>query len=233
MLTSDNSHSASHAEARKRPAQERSRRTVEAILEAAAQLLATKGYRATTTNHVAERAGVSIGSLYQYFPNKDALVAALVEEHLAAAGEMIRDACRAWRRDRPGPAEFAASFARLLVEVNDAPVHRVTYNNAPPLPRTQEMTEALVAELADEVAIHLRRWKTPGPPELRARTLVIAVLAVIHELVIQTPPGPARTAAQQQAAELARGFITPAPAGSRHAPDPTVDAARRNEHDVQ
>jgi len=63
---------------RKIPRQERAADTVAAILEAAARILERHGLRGYNTNAVAERAGVSIGSLYQYFPNKDALTAALI-----------------------------------------------------------------------------------------------------------------------------------------------------------
>jgi AcrR family transcriptional regulator len=65
---------------RKLPAQARSKATVDAILSAATQLLSRGGLAAFNTNAVAERAGVSIGSLYQYFPNKDALMVALIEQ---------------------------------------------------------------------------------------------------------------------------------------------------------
>jgi AcrR family transcriptional regulator len=68
---------------RKIPAQTRAIGTVEAILEAAARILETHGIQGYTTNAVAERAGVSIGSLYQYFPNKDALTAALIDRETA------------------------------------------------------------------------------------------------------------------------------------------------------
>lgn len=64
---------------RKLPAQARSAETVKAILEAAARILETKGFDGYTTNAVADRAGVSIGSLYQYFPNKDAITKALIQ----------------------------------------------------------------------------------------------------------------------------------------------------------
>lgn len=64
---------------RKIPRQERAAETVAAILEAAARILERHGLRGYNTNAIAERAGVSIGSLYQYFPNKDALTAALIE----------------------------------------------------------------------------------------------------------------------------------------------------------
>jgi AcrR family transcriptional regulator len=75
---------------RKRPAQHRARTTVEAILEAAVELFAARGYARTTTNAVAARAGISVGSLYQYFPNKDAILAALVERHMDAVDGVIR-----------------------------------------------------------------------------------------------------------------------------------------------
>jgi AcrR family transcriptional regulator len=63
------------------PRQERARATVEAILEAAARILDRQGWGRFTTNAVAEVAGVSIGSLYQYFPNKLALVEAILRRH--------------------------------------------------------------------------------------------------------------------------------------------------------
>jgi AcrR family transcriptional regulator len=82
-------------ERRKQPRQRRSAATVEALVEAAARILADEGAAALTTNRVAKRAGVSIGSLYQYFPNRFALLRALVErEHrraLAARPAAIDD----------------------------------------------------------------------------------------------------------------------------------------------
>ncbi|MCF6300130.1 MAG: TetR/AcrR family transcriptional regulator [Proteobacteria bacterium] len=67
---------------RKQPKQPRAKAAVQAILEATINLLLEKGIKDLTTNHVAELAGVSIGSLYQYFPNKKALVARLIELHV-------------------------------------------------------------------------------------------------------------------------------------------------------
>ncbi len=64
---------------RKRPTQPRSRATVDNILQAAQSIIASKGYAAATTNHIAKVAGVSIGTVYQYFPRKEAIVAALLE----------------------------------------------------------------------------------------------------------------------------------------------------------
>ena len=78
---------------RKRPGQARSKQLVADILEAATRVLGRDGARRFTTARVAEAAGVSVGSLYQYFPSKEALVAALVDRHrqdisLAVQGEL-------------------------------------------------------------------------------------------------------------------------------------------------
>jgi AcrR family transcriptional regulator len=68
-------------EPRKRPLQARSRATVDAILQAATYILVTEGWQQLTTNRIAERAGVNIASLYQYFSNKEAIIAELEIRH--------------------------------------------------------------------------------------------------------------------------------------------------------
>jgi AcrR family transcriptional regulator len=69
---------------RRQPIQSRSRATVEELLGAAIEVFDKQGYAAGTTHRIAERAGVSIGTLYQYFPNKEAMAVALLERHIAA-----------------------------------------------------------------------------------------------------------------------------------------------------
>ena len=66
---------------RKIAAQERSRATVDALVEATARILVKEGFDKASTNRIAAVAGVSVGSLYQYFPSKEALVAAVVDRH--------------------------------------------------------------------------------------------------------------------------------------------------------
>lgn len=75
---------------RKPPQQKRSRELVEKLLDATAATIAERGLDNTTTNHIAECAGVSIGSLYQYFPDKQALVEALLERMGRSVGENFR-----------------------------------------------------------------------------------------------------------------------------------------------
>ncbi|WP_394839268.1 TetR/AcrR family transcriptional regulator [Pendulispora rubella] len=77
--------------ARRKPIQERSQETVRAIVDAAARILPRRGYAHTTTNEIAARAGVSIGSLYEYFRDKDAIVRALIDRHFAEAEAMFEE----------------------------------------------------------------------------------------------------------------------------------------------
>jgi AcrR family transcriptional regulator len=75
--------------ARRRPRQWRSRQTVEAILDAVVRVLKREGRRAVTTNRIAEVAGVSIGSVYQYFPDKQAILVLLHRRHLEQIDRMV------------------------------------------------------------------------------------------------------------------------------------------------
>lgn len=78
---------------RKQPRQARARHTVDAIVEASARILEEQGHGGFTTNAVAELAGVSIGTLYQYFPDKDALLGALIARETARLVEEAEAAC--------------------------------------------------------------------------------------------------------------------------------------------
>src|SRR5262249_14251025 len=81
-------------EPRKTPVQARSTVTVEAICEAAIQVLLSHGADKLTTTRVAERAGVSVGTLYQYYPNKESLLAAVFEDHLNKVTVAMETACK-------------------------------------------------------------------------------------------------------------------------------------------
>ncbi|MBG7619942.1 TetR/AcrR family transcriptional regulator [Herbaspirillum sp. AP02] len=76
---------------RKEPRQARSRAMVDTILDAMSRVLVERGYAKTNTNLVAESAGISVGSLYQYFPNKDALIFALRERHVSRMLGLFED----------------------------------------------------------------------------------------------------------------------------------------------
>ena len=75
---------------RKEASQERSRATVEALVAATARILVREGFDKASTNRIAAVAGVSVGSLYQYFPSKEALVAAVIERHQQEIMRLVR-----------------------------------------------------------------------------------------------------------------------------------------------
>ncbi len=81
-------------EPRKSPVQARSAASVDAILEATIQVLVSMGKERLTTTKVASRAGVSVGTLYQYFPNKSALLQAVLKRHLEQVAETVERVCR-------------------------------------------------------------------------------------------------------------------------------------------
>lgn len=78
-------------EPRRVPSQERSRKRVDAILDALAELLVERGFDAINTHHVAERANVPVGTLYQFFPNKYALVSALSRRYIERYGDILQE----------------------------------------------------------------------------------------------------------------------------------------------
>ena len=80
---------ASDKSRRRRPKQRRAQRTVDAILDAVVRVLKREGFRAVTTNRIAEVAGVSIGSVYQYFPDKQAIFVALHQRHIDQIDRMV------------------------------------------------------------------------------------------------------------------------------------------------
>ncbi|HQR04506.1 MAG: TetR/AcrR family transcriptional regulator [Proteobacteria bacterium] len=100
-------------EARKVPRQQRSRMLVDSILEAARQLLSERGADGVTARAVALRTGVSIGSLYQYFPNRDAILARLMDEEI----ERVSNEAQIFFtsvRERPLTEFFPLVMARIV-----------------------------------------------------------------------------------------------------------------------
>lgn len=102
------------AQPRKSPVQARSLATVDAIHEAAIQVLVSEGLSRCTTTRVAERAGVSVGSLYQYYPNRTSLLAAVLAAHLEHVAAAVEAACLA-QRGKP-VADMARAVALDFLE---------------------------------------------------------------------------------------------------------------------
>ena len=112
-------------EPRKTPIQSRSTATVEAIHEATIQVLVDQGVKHLTTTRVAERAGVSVGTLYQYFPNKQSLLVAVLEAKLNTVTKAVEAAC-VLSKGRP----MAAIVKNVIEAFVDAKMKRTDVSNA-------------------------------------------------------------------------------------------------------
>src|SRR5262249_31087629 len=118
---------------RKHASQDRSRATVDALIEATARILVREGFDKASTNRIAEKAGVSVGSLYQYFPGKEALVAAVMERH---SQELMQVGRRVLAEVAALPLEQAVrKLVAAAIEAHriDPKLHRVL---AEQIPRT-------------------------------------------------------------------------------------------------
>ncbi|WP_246665010.1 TetR/AcrR family transcriptional regulator [Neorhizobium sp. P12A] len=114
---------------RKRPQQRRSSATLDAIFEATIQLLVKDGLHQLTTTRVAERAGVSVGTMYQYFPHKRALIYALNERYLDRLAERIEATCRERQGNPAGDMVEALIDAYWHAKTEKPDVTRALYRS--------------------------------------------------------------------------------------------------------
>jgi AcrR family transcriptional regulator len=166
---------------RKEPRQARSRATVEAIVQAGARILSDEGWAGFTTNRIAELAGISIGSLYQYFPDKLSLVDAIRHRHLDDSMAVMQSV----RAAGLSPAEFAARLVRAVVAAHSVypGLHRVLLDEAPSSeeyrnPNSDFEIEYL-AYYTEAVATYKKRPPTAAD-HVAGRVISDAIDGVIH-----------------------------------------------------
>jgi AcrR family transcriptional regulator len=164
---------------RKQPKQARSAELVAAILEAAVQVLAKEGAQRFTTARVAEKAGVSVGSLYQYFPNKAAILFRLQSDEWRQTSELLRGILQ--DRQRP-PLERLRTLVQAFIrsECDEAAV-RVALDDAAPLYR--DAPEAQTARASGErtVQVFMREAlpKASNATRALASDLIITTLTAV------------------------------------------------------
>lgn len=174
---------------RKRPRQARSKATVEAILEATAGVLVKLGYEKATTNRIADAAGVSVGSLYQYFPNKQALVAALIDRHAEAMMAVM--AAKLASGAKVSLPEAARDIVDAMIDAHriNPRLHRVLMEQVPSIGRMRRLremsrrVETMVRESLEARSHEIRRDNLT----LAAFVIVQAVESLTHVAVLERP----------------------------------------------
>lgn len=177
--------------ARKNASQERSRQTVDALLAATAGVLVKEGYDHASTNKIAAAAGVSVGSLYQYFPSKEALVAAVIDRHIGQMMDLIRATSV---RVAPLPLpEAARALVSVMIEAHriQPKLHRVIVEQIPRVGDLEHVNR-IEEEAAQLVRGYLELHRDElGPTitdlDLAAFMAVTSVEAMTHVAVIRRP----------------------------------------------
>jgi AcrR family transcriptional regulator len=160
---------------RKEAVQDRSKQTVDAIMRATARVLVKDGWDGTSTNRIAEIAGVSIGSLYQYFPNKEAIVAALMEQHVH---EMNRLLVAAAAHVVTWPLEKAARhIIEAMIDAHrvDPALHKVFVEQLPRFGKLDRIREIEAQGLA-----LVRTYLDLRKDEIGVEDLEMAAFVVVH-----------------------------------------------------
>lgn len=156
---------------RKRPRQARAKETVSAIVQAAAEVIADLGYARATTNKIAARAGVSIGSLYQYFPNKEAILVSLLEQHMLEIKSVIDEAMVKLENPDHDFAEALKSLFNGLVELHNVnpKLIKVLSEEVPYPPAIRDLHQGEHLSYAKRTEMILRRR-----PEISVRDHAVA-----------------------------------------------------------
>ncbi|HEY0208814.1 TetR family transcriptional regulator [Acerihabitans sp.] len=172
---------------RKQPKQARSTELVAAILQAATQVLAAEGAQRFTTARVAEKAGISIGSLYQYFPNKASILFRLQYDEWQQTTALLRDILK--DDSQPPLMRLRALVHAFIQSECDESAMRVALNDAAPLYR--DAPEALAARSeGDEIYQVFMREVLPDTPEevlTQASGLIITTLGSVGHAFSESP----------------------------------------------
>ncbi len=159
---------------KKLPKQARSKASFDAIVEAAAQLLAGAPYDALTTNHIAERAGVSIGTLYEFFPNKEAIVAVLAERRMQSGVAAMQAALPA--TIGLSPFEGVAHILNVAVEgmAAERDLYQALLRQIPFVPQLPAVRAARAAQTGFAQMIRIRAGDTLNLPAPEDDTWLIS-----------------------------------------------------------
>ena len=146
------------ASLRRQPMQDRAQKTIETIFQATAQIVESDGESALSTNKIAAKAGFSIGTLYQYFPSKEAILLAMISRErrrvLDRLGEVLKEA----EKNKASPQDIVSNLIHLLVESFAAGhgVRRAMIRLAWQVDHLEGVTQAL-REASETISLYLAR----------------------------------------------------------------------------
>ena len=197
---------------RKEASQERSRATVDALIDATARILVREGFDKASTNRIAEVAGVSVGSLYQYFPSKEALVAAVIERHQREIMELVRGELSevASQPIKQGVRTLVA--AAIKSHRLDPKLHRVLAEQIPrvgKLEKVETFNRANYSLFKSYLDSHRKEIRT-ADLELAAFVCVTSIEALTHTAVLHhdVVGDKATEALIDEATRLIVGYLT-------------------------
>jgi AcrR family transcriptional regulator len=195
---------------RRRPNQERSRQTVIAILEAAIDVFGQHGYAGATTNKIAHRAGVSIGSLYQYFPNKDAVLVRLYEDHFEMVRQMVAGVLDDFRDSAlPMPEVIRGIFTRAIDLQKSSPRLFRVVNLAPQvrsLLEAERMHKNLWVEAAAD-GISVRNGRPREENHVAALLLVMTTQTIGRWLIHADAEDAERASVAEETVEMLAEYL--------------------------
>ncbi len=193
---------------RKTPVQARSTASVDALLEATAQVLLAVGKERLTTARVARRAGVSVGTLYQYFPNKSSLLQATLRRHLEGVESALRDVCHQQRGCPLAPTAAALAHAILHSKLGDRTAGVALYAVASDVdgaPIAREVADRIHTDLTDLLR------STPHPltkdPALVATILQSAMAGISRRLLESPSPETQLTPLREELTTLLQAYL--------------------------
>ena len=207
-------------EPRKTPVQSRSNASVGAIREATIQVLLKVGKERLTTTRVAARAGVSVGTLYQYFPNKSSLLQAVLREHMEEVGSTIEAVCR---RMRGAPLdEMADALARefIAAKLKNLEASQALYfvsddvGGAEIVRRLGGRSIAAVTEMLDSSGVTFRQ-----STHVVAMALMSAIAGVSKRMLEASQSPETIAALKQELMVMVRAYLNACTLGRYH-PDP-------------
>ena len=167
---------------RKVPVQSRSRERVERLLDAAAQAFAGVGYDAATTEGIASQAGTSIGSLYQFFPNKQALFDAVAKRHLDRASELFGTFLASSKLQTPWDELLDRAVDGFAMLDRTDPNMRAVWRNLHVAMDFVEASQALNREFARQTESVFRHL-APGLPGAKRKLVATMVVEVISAML--------------------------------------------------